>query len=141
MKIFELKPIEENPSIYDELEKRLKKFFKEIIYIPIIKELNLPQKTLKNAKQLSPLKDALFTGKVSFTGGTFSGKFNAGISKDLRALGAKFDRKSGTYKLPLKEVPTEIKQLISASDLKFQQTMQKLDKKLSQIIPEELAEK
>lgn len=140
MKIIELPTFEESKQSYDLLEARLKKFFRDHFYIPLLKELNLPKKTIQNAKDPNALKQALFEGRISFSGGRFSGKFNANISKELKAIGAKFDRTSGTFKLPLKNIPVEIKQLISASDLKFQQTLQKLDRKLAQVIPEELAE-
>lgn len=139
LEIIELPVMEESKSTYDLLEKKLKKFFREKIYIPILKELNLPQKLIKNAANPNPLADALFTGKITYTGGRFSGEFNAEISKALKALGAVFDRKTSTYKLPESQLPAELKANVSASQVKFQEKMAKLDKKLAGIIPDELA--
>jgi uncharacterized protein with gpF-like domain len=110
------------------------------LYLPLLKELELPQKTIKNAAHSDPLINALFTGQVNYSAGTFYGKFNAAISKRLRELGATFDRKTSTYKLKESELPIEIRNVISASKVRFEEKMKKLDDKLAKIIPEELAE-
>lgn len=137
--IVEIKHIEEDPKDYDALEERLKKFFLEHLYKPLIRELNLPRSTLKNAKSGDPLMDALFTGRITYSAGAFRGKLNAQISKQLRDLGAKFDRKTSSYRIEMDQIPTQVKQAISAGDLHFQKQMQNLDEKLASIIPEELA--
>lgn len=137
--IVEIKHIEEDPKDYDALEERLKKFFLEHLYKPLIRELNLPRSTLKNAKSGDPLMDALFTGRITYSAGAFRGKLNSQISKQLRDLGAKFDRKTSSYRIEMDQIPTQVKQAISAGDLHFQKQMQNLDEKLASIIPEELA--
>lgn len=137
--IVELKTFEESPATYDELEDRLNEFFLKFLYIPLVQEIDLPKNIIRNAKK-NPLTDALYRGRVTYSAGAFRGKFNAQISKELKALGAKFDRKTSSYKLPEDEIPTQVKQLISAGDLHFQTQMSKLDDKLAKVIPEELAE-
>lgn len=144
-KLIELPVIEEPEKYYLALEERLKKFFKDHIYLPIIKELNMPPVVLKNAVNLNPLIDALFKGTVSYNRGIFSGRLNAGISKELRQLGAKFHAKTGTYRLALANFPKtseamEIKNTIAASYGKFQDTLKRLDTKLAKVIPAKLAE-
>src|SRR3954470_11359416 len=119
-KIIELKPIEESQKDYDALQERLRKFFMEHLYKPLMWEIGVSPKTLKNAKSGDPLMDALFKGDVTYSAGSFRGKFSSGVSKALRELGATFDRKTQAYKLPLKEIPTQMKQAISAGDLNFQ---------------------
>jgi hypothetical protein len=138
--IVEIKPIQEDPKDYDELEKRLKKFFLEHLYIPLLKELNLPKTLFKNAKNENPLLEALFTGRITYTAGAFRGKFNSSISKELKEMGAKFDRKTSSFKIEMNQVPTQVKQAISVGDLHFQKQMQKLDQKLASILPEKLAD-
>lgn len=137
--IIELKRIEESPEVYDILTKRIATFFRDTLYIPLLRELNLPQKTLQNARNPSPLKDALFRGKVSFSGGTFTGKFNSGISKELRKLGAKFDRKTGSYKITDEQLPQDVRQMISAGESQMRQKLSSIDRKLSQLLTEDLA--
>lgn len=140
MKIIELPPLEESKIYYDFLEKRLKIFFLKEFYYPLIRELDLPKNTIENAKP-NPLAKGLYDGSLIYSAGAFRGKFNAEISKELRSLGAKFDRKTSTYKIEESELPYEVRSIIQAGYLKFQESMQRLDAKLSSIIPEELADK
>lgn len=138
--IIELKPIEESPFAYDQIEARLKKFFRERIYLPLLRQIQLPQKTIQNAAHPNALMDALFTGRVIYSNGGFSGKFNASISQELRALGASFDRRTGSYRLPEGDLPSEMKAVIGASQAKFQEKMIQVDEHLAKIMPEELAQ-
>jgi hypothetical protein len=139
VKIIELPRIEENKKYYDALEKRLKEFFRIHLYYPLLKELNLPKNTITNAKP-NPLQDALFSGKVFYSQGAFRGKFNAAISKELKQMGAKFDRKTSSFKLPELELPSDTHQLILASQSHFNEKMKQIDKKLSTILPEQIAD-
>jgi hypothetical protein len=140
MKTVEISPIPESHKYYDELEKRLKLFLLIHLYKPLLKELNLPKKTITNARsKTNPLESALFTGELSYNGGSFSGKITAAISKELRALGARFNKKNGKYKLPYKEIPESLKQVISGGEYHFHLKMQILDQRLGKIVPEELA--
>lgn len=135
----ELRSYEEPLEVYDDLQKRLKEFFLKYLYKPLIAELDLPKTTLQNAKK-SPLQDALFKGTVVYSGGKFKGKFNAQLSKQLRQMGAKFHKRSGTFEIEESKLPTQTQQLIAAGELNFQKKMQKLDRKLAQVVPEELTE-
>lgn len=138
-KTIELKPIIESDSYWDALEARLKKLFKEKIYLPLLAELSLPQKTLKNFLN-DPLVEALQSGRVTYNRGVFSGTFNAGISKALRALGARFDRRTSTYKISYSELPLELRNVISASEFRFLHTLYSIDEKLTKILPEKIAD-
>lgn len=140
MKTIELKPIEESQRDYEILEARLKKFFRDTIYIPLLKELNLPQRLIKNTAHPNPLMDALFIGRVTYQGGTFAGNFSAEISKELRRIGAKFDRKTSTYQLPASQLPAEVKNVIASQESRFLTQMERLDQKLASIVPDELSQ-
>lgn len=139
IKEIELKPIEESQGDYDRLQDRIRKFFMEVIYYPLIKELGLSKKVIKNAAHPNPLMDALYKGRVTYSAGAFRGQFSAGITKELKYLGAVFDRKTSSFKLPEEKIPTQIKQLIASSDRHFQERMKKIDEKLAKLIPEDLA--
>lgn len=138
-KVVELKPLETSPRDYDELEARLKRFFREYLYYPLLKELGLSQKLIINAAHPNPIIEALYTGKIYYARGTFTGAFNAALSKALTAIGAKFDKRTSSFKISTAEIPMEIRNIIAVSEMKFKEKMDKLDKKLSEIIPEELA--
>lgn len=137
MKIVELKPIKETTEDYERIEKAIKELFRQKIYIPLIKEFGEPQKTLKNSQD--DLFDAIRSGRITFYRGQFSGRFNASISKELKRLGAEWDRKTGTWKVSQSSLPHDVRNVISASESHFQQKIAAIDKKLAQILPEEIA--
>lgn len=134
-----LPPIKESTEDFDKLEARILELFKKEIYFPLMKELNLSNNTLQNS--LEDLLKAIASGRVVFSQGEFSGKFSAQITKELRALGAKWDNKNKSFKLLAKNLPSEIRMAISVSDLKLKATFQKIDHKLAQMVPEKIAEK
>lgn len=135
----ELRPIKESPSDWDEVERKLKRVFRDEIYLPLIVELGAPKATLQNAAY--GLLEAIKFGRIYYGGGKFSGKFNATISRELKELGAKWDRKSSSWKIAQGDLPAEVKLAISSSSVRFDETLQRIDKKLSQILPEEIADK
>src|SRR5689334_19047874 len=95
-----LRPVREPTSDYDEIEQRIKLAFKHRIYEPLLYLLNAPREALENAK-FSALQEALEAGRVTFLRGTFSGRFNASISRELKRLGATWDKRSRTFSLRL----------------------------------------
>lgn len=139
-KIVELKPIEDSIGDMDQLEARLKKFFRDEIYYPLLRALGVPQKALHNAVHSNPLIDALFTGKVVYSGNVFTGSFNAAISKVLKDMGAVFNPKGPSYRLERKDIPIDIRSVISASEIRFLEKMDNIDRRLAKVIPEELAD-
>lgn len=139
MKTIELKPIKESTEDFEAIEKKIKEVFRREVYLPAIRELNGPSKTLTNARE--DLLEAIRTGRITFYRGTFSGRFNASISKELKSLGARWDRKTGTFKISQSLLPYEVRGNISASESRFQEKISKIDKQLAKILPEEIADK
>lgn len=139
-KIVQLKPIKESTSNYDVIEKKIKELFKKELYYPLLYILNLKEKTLTNSKPTA-LEDAIRFDKVHFSNGTFTGKFNANISKELRSYGAEWDRKTSSYKINLTKLPPIIRNVISTSKARFDEKIRMIDKKLSNILGEDIASK
>ncbi len=137
-KTIELPALRDYKFFYDALEKRLKNYFRQKLYFPILKELRISKKKFHNAKP-TPLADALFKGRVFYSKGAFRGEFNASVSKELKSLGATFDRKTSSFKIKDSELPMEIRVVIRTSYIHFESKMDKIDKKLSEILPEQLA--
>lgn len=133
-----LRPIREATGDYEEAEKRMRDVFKREIYYPLLALLHLPKAILQNAAQ--PLVDALRSGRVTFNRGEFSGRFTAAISKELKELGARFDRKSSTWKIAKTDLPREIQHAISASSFQFEKKLEQIDEKLVKILPEKISE-
>lgn len=135
-----LEPIKDNTFLLEKIEKRIKRKFRELIYVPLLKEVGFmsPKKVLKNSK--ADLVDALNRGEITYSDGAFRGRFNSYTSKELRALGAKWDRKVSAYRIKESDLPMDIRYAISAGEVHFKSKLDKIDKKLSQIMPEEVAE-
>lgn len=141
IKNLDLKPIKETTEDYEILERKIRALFRREIYIPLMKELGESNEALTNAASRFGVYSAISSGRVQFNRGVFSGKFNATISKELRSLGARFDRSTGTYKIPLSELPYDLRSAISASESKFKQRLRTIDQKLAKILPEEIADR
>jgi SPP1 gp7 family putative phage head morphogenesis protein len=139
MEIKYLKPIKESTEDYDKVERKIKELFRKEIYFPIMRVLGLGQKTLMNAKY--DLLEAIKYGRIQFYRGVFKGRFNADISKELKALGAQWDNRTGTWKLSQTSLTQEIKAAIQASESRFQHKIDLIDKKLTQFLPEEIADR
>jgi SPP1 gp7 family putative phage head morphogenesis protein len=132
-----LKPIREKASEFDEIESKIKILFKKEIYLPLIREFSSKATLIKNAK--SDLFEALRTGRITFNRGKFSGKFSATTSKELKELGAKWNRKENCFSIPKSSLPPEVQVAISSSSSAFSKKLYSIDQKLAAIVPEELA--
>lgn len=137
--IIELKPIKESQEDYDEIEKKLKELFKQEIYFPILKYLNINKKTLKNSKD--SLIDDFFDGKIYYEDGKFKGKFDATSSKTLRDIGAEWDSDTRAFELSESQIPMDIRAALMASNRNYANRVYEMDKTLSLMNPENIAEK
>lgn len=137
-KTIELAPIKETTQDFEAIEKELERVWRQEIYLPILKILGTPQKVLND---YDALKEALRSGKITYNRGQFSGRFNASTSRELKRLGARWDRKTGTFRLPQSSMPQEIRMAVAASETAFLKKIDAIDKKLSQILPGEVAAK
>lgn len=114
--------------------------FAEYLYRPTLQALQLPQLTLQNAPT-GTLTRALASGVVTFSRGVFSGRFSAAISKELRGLGAKWDRKEKVYRIQFSALPADVAQAVGVSEKRFQERLERVDKVLRQNLPAKIAGK
>jgi len=135
----ELSPIRKSTEGYEQIEAAILKAFKQHIYIPILKEFSQTGKALKNAPY--DLYEAIRSGRIQYADGKFKGKFNATISEELKELGAKWDRGSESFKLEKAKISPEIRMAIGASRTAFEQKLDVVDRKLADILPEEITER
>lgn len=139
-KIIELKPIRETPQEYDRIKAKITELFREEIYLPLMEELGASKKNLiKNSTD--DLLDAITGGQIYFYRGKFTGKFNSTISRELYRLGARWNKKESAFEIPRSKLRVEIKSAIDLAHTRFQRTAEQIDKKISSISPEEIAEK
>jgi SPP1 gp7 family putative phage head morphogenesis protein len=135
--LVELPSIKETTEDYEALESYIKKIFKKEIYIPLISEFGGNSRVIKNSAET--LLSAIQSGRIQFYRGVFSGEFNSEISKELKKLGATWDRSKKAWKLPSADLPLDVRMAISASASQFQRKLEKIDRILAAISPEELA--
>lgn len=138
-KTLELKPIKETSSDFDEVERRIKELLRREIYWPALAALGSSKDALRN--DVSALNEALRTGRVTFNRGQFSGKFNSEISAELKAMGARFDRFEGTWRIAKKDLPPSTYQAALSSEAAWLERVKRVDKRLAAVSPEALAEK
>lgn len=139
VKQIELEPIPETIEDYEAIEKELKKFFFDELYKPLLEILKVNKAAIMNS--ISTLSQAILSSRIWFYRGQFKGKFNASISKELRRLGAKFDKKEKSYKINLSQLPPDIRQAIEASESRFGRTANRINAKLSELFDQDISEK
>ena len=135
----ELKPLINRPSDYDGIERKIKLLIKKALYYPILKILGEPQKRLVNS--IEALPQAIQEGRIVYAGGQFTGKLDAFISRELRGIGAKWNRQTQTYHMPANELPYIIKIAISTGEARLQEKADKIDTELASLDPAKIADK
>lgn len=134
-----LDPISHDVSEADKIESRLILLLKDEIYLPLIEELGAPKELIINSRDA--LIEAIRSGKIWFYRGEFKGRFSSAISRELNRIGAKWDRRQGSFKVLFSDLPIEVKDAISVSEFRYGQLVSKVDRKLSELLPDEIADK
>lgn len=133
-----LKPLPTRPKYWEDLEKALIKEWKRLFYAPLIKEIGASERILQNT--LDDLLTAIRNGKIQYVRGHFEGAFNSVLSKELKRLGAEWDRTHGWWKIPNSKLTPDVRMAIGISESKFKEMAARVDKKLSSVVPTELAD-
>lgn len=137
--IIEINDIKQSKDEYQELEETIVKIITKELYLPLLEEFSLNKRALKNS--LNDLVSAIMSGQINYYRGKFIGKWDSTTSRELRKLGAIWDRKQAAFKLPMDKIPMPLKNAIAQSQAYFEKKMEKVDKKLATILPKEIAEK
>ncbi|AFC22567.1 putative head protein [Bdellovibrio phage phi1422] len=138
MKQVEIKPIKETSDDYEELVEIISDYFKEEIYLPLLKIIDAPKSVLNSREDLI---SAISSGRITYYRGEFKGRFSAAVTRELKKLGASWDRKHGSFRLPLSKMPAGVKRAISLSEERFAKSMKKVDDQLKKFLPEKIAER
>lgn len=102
------------PSYWEDMDKQLQSIFYEIIFEPVVEIIKQVSEQMGLSKEIlnateEPVREGLRSGRIQYVDGLFSGSFNASIGRALRAIGATFNRRTGTYSLNPAKVPAWIK--------------------------------
>ncbi len=122
-----LRPIRITTEDYDRLEAKIIAEFRKLFYKPL-------KIRYENANDPISLMSALRDGGVYYADGAFRGKFSATITKELKKLGAKWDR--GVFRISEKELPYDVSQAIAASINRWNERMAAIERHIQQISPE-----
>lgn len=139
MKTVELPPIKESTEDYERLQEEILKIFREEIYLPMLKEVGRGRDVLRNSTD--DILSAIRAGQIAFHYGRFTGKFNAAVSRELKRMGAKWNKKRGSFDINQSDLPIEIINEIRLSEDRFKRVLRKVDDRLSKMLPEEIADK
>ncbi len=141
MNVVELPSIKETPEDFERLEKQIRELFKREIYLPLIKALDAPREEVIINAPADDLVRAISSGRLRFYRGQFKGRLSATLSKELKRLGAEWDRTQGTWKIPQSKLPRDVQTAIGASEERMKRSERRVLARLAQISPEQLAEK
>lgn len=139
MKEIKLQPIKESTEDYEKAERAILELLRKEIYVPLMRELGKPVGMLQNAK--GGLLQAIIRGQITFSQGRVAGKLSSSVSKELRDMGAIWDSKSKAYRITKDKLPAEVHQAVQASESRFVAKLAGIDRKLAQILPDQLADK
>ncbi len=138
----ELRPIPEVPSDYDAIEKEIRAVLRDHLYIPLIRLVTDKDEItpIQNAKEESAIIRALRKGTLTFGRGVFAGKLDAKVTKELRSLGATWDRKAKNYRILAADLPPEILEAAKLGTGRFLDQLEKCDELLRKILPAKIAD-
>lgn len=105
----QLRPLPLRPSYYRDVEREVLEALYELIFAPLMAEIKEYRKPPELTNAAGALEAALKTGRLQYVNGMFIGKLNAALTKELRALGAHFDKTRRAYTLAIGLLPIELK--------------------------------
>lgn len=108
-----LKPIIPKLDIEHLLERELNGWMKEVIFDPLW--LAFEDGLERINAHIDPLFTALQEGRINYANGVFSGRFTAATSRELRRLGATWDRTAKTFNLPQWKIPYNLRGVLASS--------------------------
>ena len=136
----ELRPIPQPLDEFQQIEDLLMKYFRLHIYYPLMQELRKPKTLLTNAIDRDVLVDAIIKGDIYYYRGYFKGKFNAQITREMNRLGGVWSAKQVGFRVLQEKIPYPIQTAILNSQTAFMRVVERLDKKIQQILPANFAD-
>ena len=116
-----LPPIVHKDSYSAAIEKEIVGYFHEAIFGPLldlVREFGVEPDAADQGKQNAiptPLEHALKNGRIWYADGVFSGEMSAATSRELRELGATWNREERTFRLPLEKMPITLRSAVALS--------------------------
>lgn len=122
-----LQPIVYKDTWHDELATYLLNVIFKAVFEPLI---DITAERLDNAKD-TILERYLKDGKIQYKDGKFKGQLSASISKEIKALGGKFEH--GNWSLPEHKMPFVLKRAVQYNIKSMKDLSENLTKKLEEM--------
>lgn len=128
-----LKPIRHQVWHTNEIEKPIYEYFRDVLLRPLADLVSdLPANVTgsgagdrsNDGSQASPpmalmaLRKAVESGAVNYSAGVFSGRFSAAISRELTAIGARFNSASRTFRIEPARLPYSARGFLGSAETK-----------------------
>lgn len=121
---------------YEDIERQLTKIFHDLLFAPVMEIIkrDAPKTGVKLENALeSPIIEALTACAIQYENGAFSGNFTSAISRALRGIGARFDSRSGVYRLDPAQCPGNVRAAAALAKLKAKEVHEALKTKLNEV--------
>ena len=142
-----IRDLDRHKKEIDQLHSGILKHLKKEFYGELIEELRksveggLPKVLNAPQKKSRHLLRALHSGQVTFHRGAFYGRFSSRISRELKAMGAKWHKKEKAWVILKAEVPKEVRAQIDTSEGTLRKKVETIKKKIATISPAAVAAK
>jgi len=98
------------------MQKTILQIISNILFKPLLQRIEREYNFLYNEKP-SLIKDMLLNGRIYYNDGVFYGNFNSKISKELRLMGASFDKRINGFRLGFDNIPNTLQVAIARSTI------------------------
>lgn len=120
------------------METQLKKLFFDLIFRPVL-DVILPYnaqvkaavKEFKNASDKAVVS-ALRSGRIQYIEGVFSGDFNSSITKELKSMGAKWNKQNKTFMMLPSNLPPSVSAMANEYNGMIKKVYAELQKRLDE---------
>jgi SPP1 gp7 family putative phage head morphogenesis protein len=108
-----LPPIVLTDTLSRGVEQEIMEYFRDVLYGPLLDLLQTEELPVKTNAKTTAIERGLREKRIWFADGVFSGKFDAAISRELRAMGAAKHSRTGTFRLPSAKLPIDLRQAVA----------------------------
>lgn len=127
-----IKPIRDRDIYSKKIFQQINYELYQLLYKPLFEILELKEPKLNAKDKVEDLVKAFERGKLTWEDGYVYGKFNASLSKALRALGGEYNKTRKAYKLEKSMLPTNIRTAMATAKLRQEEAAEKLRKKIEE---------
>lgn len=141
-----LKPIIHREAYTRAVAREINAYFAEAFFAPlliVLRDAGVPVDPRFQAIKFdefgrvnaisSGLEEALRSGKIQYSDGVFSGRFSSATTKELRAMGARYDSTSKTFRIAESSIPNDVRGILADSAAKSAATNKAIDEVLRQM--------